>query len=525
MNIRRRELLASTAAAIILATAGRVIADNNIRTIRFIPAGNLSSIDPVVTTGYPIRNHGYMVYDTLFAEDEKFDIQPQMVEKVEASEDALVYTMTLRTGLVFHDGNPVRAQDCVASIKRWAAKDSLGQSLLEVTSDLSAVDDNVFRFTLSAPFPLILTALGKASTPVCFIMPERIANTPPTVQIRDATGSGPFRFLQDEWVPGSRAVYEKFTGYAPRKEAASGGAGGKVVHVDRVEWIIIPDQSTAIAALKQDEADWFEKPDLNLLPLLEGDQNVVVDAYDPYQSTLLRFNQQQAPFNNIKVRQAVMAAVNQSDVLTAMVGAGNFKECKSFFFCGTPMSTGAGSEVMKSDTALGQQLLADSGYRNEKVVIISATDIPWIHSASLVIEQLLRNLGMNVELQAMDLGTLFARRVKTDPVENGGWSALVSGAGSVDFMSPAQHLALRGDGLKGWPGWPEDAQLEGLRKRWMALTTLEERKALANEVEKHAFQSVPYVPLGQRAQKTAYRSSISGILKASGPFFWNLQKF
>lgn len=526
MTGTRREFLQHTAAfALLASSANRASAQSRPNVLRFVPAGNLSSIDPIVTSGYPIRNHGYLVYDTLFAEDENFEIQPQMVDKAEEGDDSLVYTFSLRPGLKFHDGAPVRAQDCIASIKRWGGKDGLGQSLLEATDKLEAVDDNTIRFTLKSSFPLIYVALGKSSTPVCFIMPERIAGaTDSKTQITDATGSGPYRFLPNEWVPGSKAAYERFDGYIPREETPSGIAGGKQVNFDRVEWLIIPDQSTAVAALKRGEIDWFEKPDLNLVELLRGDPNVVVGDYDPYQGTMLRFNQQQKPFNNVKVRQAVMAAINQEDVLVAMVGEGNYEVCKSFFFCGTPMSSGTGSDVMKGDLELGKALLKDAGYAGEKVVLISATDIPWIYSASLVVEQLLRNIGMTVEVQTMDLGTYFTRRNSTEPVEKGGWSALVSGAGSVDFLSPAQHLALRGNGLAAWPGWPDDAKLESLRTDWMKATSQDQRKKIASDVEAHAFQSVPYVPLGQRSQITAYRKTVSGIVKSPAPLFWNVQK-
>lgn len=418
MTPRRRHFPKGTTAAKGLVALGGIAAraQDAARTLRFIPAGNLSSIDPIVTTGDPIRNHGYMVYDTLFGEDESFAIKPRMVGKVEEAEDGLTYVFTLRDGLLWHDGAPVLAQDCIARIRRWGAKGGLGQSLQVVSEALEAVDDRTIRFRLSEPFPLIYTALGKSSTLVCFMMPGRIAGAVDhTTQITDATGSGPFRVLPDAWVPGSKAVYEKFQGDLPREEAPSGISGGKVVHVDRVEWLILPDQSTAISALMRDEVDWFEKPDLSLLPLLEGDPDAIVDACDPYQGTLLRFNHPQAPFDNAKVRQAVATAVNQTEILTAMVGEGNFEECKSFFFCGTPMSSGAGSEMMKAEPALARQMLQEAGHAGEKVVIISATDIPWIHTASLVVEQMLKGIGMTVETQLMDLGTWFTRRANSGP--------------------------------------------------------------------------------------------------------------
>jgi len=261
------------------------------KVLKFIPQADLRSIDPIWTTAYITRNHGYMVYDTLFAMDKDLVPQPQMVDKYEVSADKLKYTFTLRDGLKWHDGAPVKAADCIASLKRWEKRDPQGQKLEGFTASMDAVNDKTFTITLKEPFALVLDSLAKLSSNTPFMMPERIANTDAFQQITDAIGSGPFKFVKDEWVPGNKAVYVKNTDYVPRKEAPSFAAGGKVVKVDRVEWLYVPDASTASAALAAGEVDFYEQPPVDLLPVLEKNKDIVVANIDPQGSQgVLRFN-------------------------------------------------------------------------------------------------------------------------------------------------------------------------------------------------------------------------------------------
>jgi peptide/nickel transport system substrate-binding protein len=523
--ISRRTLIKGATSLAVSGVAGRAAAQTKLSTLRFVHA-NLSSVDPVATGGYPVRNFAYMVFDTLYAMDTSLRVHPQMAAGHEISSDGKVWTITLREGLKFHDGEPVRGVDCVASIKRWAARDVFGQTLLATTDELSAVDDRRFRFHLKEPFPKLDQALGKQSLNVLFIMPERIAKTEPTVQIREAIGSGPYRFLADEWVPGSRVAYSKFDGYLPRQELPSASSGGKVVNFDKVEWQVIPDSAAAIAALRAGEVDWIDRPDINLISLLESDTNVVVKPYDPLgQYAYMRFNQLQPPFDNIKIRQAVLAAVDQTVYMMAMIGDPNrIQTCKDFFFCGTPLATGAGSNAMASSLQQGKALLSGSGYKGEKVVILTPSDLPWLHPAALVTEDLLKKLGMTVEIQAMDLGTFFTRRASMEPVEKGGWSIFHTAASSVEFIDPASHTNIRGNGKGALPGWPTEPTLERLRLEWLRSDDPDEQKKIAIEIDRQAFLAVPYVPLGVFQQPSAYRKEIKGMLQGPAPFMWNVRR-
>src|ERR1700751_350082 len=271
--MNQRSSLSHSMAAVIgaLLTAAVLVAPAALaqgqKVLKFIPQADLRILDPITTTAYITRNHGYMIYDTLFATDAKFQVQPQMVDKYELSKDQLTYTFTLRDGLKFHDGAPVRSADCIASIERWAKRDALGQKLAEATESWKAVNDKTFTLKLKKPFPLALEALAKPPSNVPFIMPARIAKTDASTNITDPIGSGPYKFVKEEWVPGSKVVYVKNTDYVPRKEPPSWAAGGKVVKVDRVEWIYIPDSATAAAAINAGEVDWGEQMTPVLVPV------------------------------------------------------------------------------------------------------------------------------------------------------------------------------------------------------------------------------------------------------------------
>jgi peptide/nickel transport system substrate-binding protein len=497
------------------------------KVLRFIPQADLRILDPITTTAYITRNHGYMVYDTLFATDAKFQIQPQMVDKWGVSADKLTYTFTLRDGLKFHDGQPVRSADCIASLERWSRRDALGQKLAQSVEAWSGVNDKTFRLKLKKPFPLTLDALGRLSSNVPFIMPERIARTDPFQNVTEAIGSGPFRFVKEEWVPGNKVVYVKNTDYVPRKEPPSWAAGGKVVKVDRVEWIYIPDSATAAAALNAGEADWWEQLPPDLIALLRRNKDVRVENIDPLGSLgLLRFNFLQPPFSNQKMREAILAVLDQKDYVLAIAGdEKNGHTCYSLFTCGTPLSTEAGAEALrgKRDFERARKLIQEAGYKNERIVLISATDQPIVQSQSLLTVETLRKLGLNVELQAGDWGTLITRRTSKEPVDKGGWSLFHTWAVGPDMVSPA-NFAMVSTGEKAWFGWPSNPKLEELRQAWFNATDAAAARKAAEAVQLEAFRFVPYLTTAQFIIPTAYRSNLSGVIVAPVTFLWNVEK-
>ena len=530
MNFFPRLLRMAAATSVVLCLANpSARAEPAQTTLRFIPQADLRSIDPIWTTAYVTRNFGYLVFDTLFALDKDFKPQPQMVDHWKVSDDKLTYTFTLRDGLKWHDGQPVRAADCIASIERWGRRDPFGQKMMEAVAEIKPVDDKTFSIKLKTPFPLLINALGKLSSNVPFMMPERLAKTDPFKQIPEAIGSGPFKFVKSEWVPGNKAVFVKNTEYVPREEPPSFASGGKVAKVDRVEWLYIPDSATASAALNSGEADWYEQPPTDLLPVFAGNPDVVVATVDPLGNQgILRFNHLLPPFDNVKLREAVLNLVNQKDYMQAAAGDPRYwKTCVALFGCGTPFATEAGAAVLLKgpNPAAAKQLIAASGYKGEKIVLLDATDQPIVHAQALVTLAMLRQAGLNVELQAMDWGTLITRRALKAPIDQGGWNIFHTWISAPDLLSPAVNAALRANDGKAWFGWPTDPKLEGLIDQWFKAPDFAAQKQLAADIQTEAYQGdVPYVPTGQFVAPTAYRKNLHGIIIAPVVFFWNVEK-
>jgi peptide/nickel transport system substrate-binding protein len=498
------------------------------KTLRFIAQSDLRVLDPVWTTAYITRNHGYMVFDTLFAIDAEFAPHPQMVGDYSMSPDKLTYQFKLRDGLGFHDGSPVRGVDCVASVKRWMARDGHGQALKPVLDEIKADGDKGFTIKLKEPFPLLLEGLGKVSSLALFVMPERLANTDPFQQVTEMVGSGPFKFVRDEFEPGHKVVYVKNTDYAPRKEPPSWASGGKVVKVDRVEWLYIPDVMTKVAAMNAGEADWWENPPPDIWPILAGNADLNLTRIDPLENTIMvRFNHLLPPFDNPKMRQAVLAVIDQADFLAALAGdQKNWEICASFFTCGTPMANDAGSAALtgKRDFDKAKKLIAEAGYKGEKIVVMDGVDQFVVHSQALVVADLLKKLGLNVDLQAMDWGTLVTRRASKEPLDKGGWNIFATGWVGADMLDPVLNLPLKTNGDGAWFGWPKDDRLEALRTQWIKAATLDERKKLAAAIQERAFEVVPFLPTGQWKVQTVYRKSVKGVIQAPPYLMWNVEK-
>src|SRR5882762_1970120 len=344
------------------------------KTITAVMHSDLRVIDPGITTAYITRDHGYMVYDTLLAMDSNFKIQPQMADW-KVSDDKLTYTFTLRDGLKWHDGAPVTAEDCVASLQRWGKRDGMGQKLMTFTASIEATDAKTITLKLKEPYGLVLESIGKPSSVVPFMMPKRVAETPADKAISEQIGSGPFKFVQAEFQPGVKAVYEKNKDYVPRKEPASWTSGGKVVKVDRVEWITMADAQTAVNALQSGDIDFMENPSFDLLPVLEGNKDLKIEALNKLGfQTFGRMNFLYPPFDNVKVRRAAFLAMNQKTVLDALVGNPKYyKVCGAVFICDTPLATDVGSEslVKGNGMAEAKKQLAESGYDGTPVVVMA----------------------------------------------------------------------------------------------------------------------------------------------------------
>jgi peptide/nickel transport system substrate-binding protein len=495
--------------------------------LRAVMHSDLKIIDPIWTTALISAHHGYLVYDTLFSLDEKLVVRPQMVDKWEVSADKLTYTFTLRDGLEWHDGTPVTGADCVASIKRWGARDSTGQTLMSFISGLTAPDDKTIRMVLKEPFGLVIDMLGKTGGNVAFMMPKRVAETDPNKQITDATGSGPFIFKKDEWKAGEKAVYVKNPKYKPRNEPPSGFAGGKVAKVDRVEWIWIADTQTQVNALLNGEVDLIETLPYDLLPLVEKDKKVKTQVIDKAgRQFVLRFNTLLKPFDNPKVRQAVVYALKQKPFLEANIGDARFyRECKSLFPCGLPLESSKGwDDRLNGDAAKAKQLLKEAGYDGTPLVMLHQTDLVNHSSLAPVAKPQLEAAGFKIEMQSMDWQTLVARRTKKDPPDKGGWHIFFTSTGALSVPDPVSNFFFNASCEKSMFGWPCDADIEKIRAAYARETDEAKRKEIAQQAQDRAIEYPTYVQLGQFTQATAMRANVSGMLTAPAITFWNVEK-
>jgi peptide/nickel transport system substrate-binding protein len=495
------------------------------KTLRAVMHSDLKILDPIWTTAYIVRNHGYMIYDTLFSTDEKGEIKPQMVEKHTVSADQLTHTLVLRDGLLWHDGQPVTSEDCVASIKRWGAKDATGQKLMSFVAGFDIVDAKTFAIKLKSPTGLVLLGLGKPSSAVPFMMPKRVAETDPNTQISEFIGSGPFVFKKDEWKPGAKTVYVKFDKYKPRSEPSSSLAGGKVVKVDRVEWHAISDHQQAVNALLAGEIDLIEAAPHDLLPLAMADKNVKFYSWNPDGNQYtFRPNWLHKPFDNPKVREALFYAFNQEDFLKAVIGdAEYYKVCRSYFPCGTPFADEKPMEgMLSSNFKKARELLKEAGYDGTPIVLMHSTDLQVLTNLAPVAKSLMEKAGFKVEMQSMDWQTVVARRAKKEAPSAGGWHGFLTSWVSADITNPIFSGFMNAACDKAMFGWPCDAELEKLRDDFARETDPAKQKLIASAIQARNTKVVTHLPLGQWYQGAVMRKNVVGMLPAPAPVFWNI---
>lgn len=518
-----RPLLAASVAGMLLGAASFAQA----QTVTAVMHSSLRVLDPIMTTAHITRNHGYMIYDTLLATDAQNRVQPQMADKWEVSADGKSYTFTLREGLTWHDDKPVTAEDCVASIKRWAEQDKMGQMMSAMMAEMKVVDEHSFVMTFKEPTDFALRALAKPSGVAPFMMPKRVAETPSNQPIKEFVGSGPFKMVVPEFKPGLQVVYEKNADYKPRQEPASALSGGKVVKVDRVRWVSMPDAMTSVNALISGEIDYLEQMPYDLLPLVKSQSDISLTVFDPqgYQ-TVMRMNHLNPPFDNKLVRQAAMYAVDQTNVLQALVGNPEYyRNCAALFGCGLTYDSQAGADVsVKGNVEKAKALLKEAGYKNEPVVILQPTDAPSVSPQPVVIGQALRAAGFNVQMQAMDWQTLVTRRASQASLAEGGWNIFATNNVMAEALDPLRAFGVAANGKQAWFGWPDVPKIEELRKEFAMTTDLARQKQLANDIQALVIEEGVLLPMGQYTVPAAIRKTISTPIEAPIPVFWGMTK-
>lgn len=528
--MHRRGMLTAGMGALAAPLLGRAAAGGAVRdpeTLRFIPAADPVVLDPHLTTAYATRTHALLVWDTLYGLDGNFVPHPQMAEGQEVSDGGRLVLIRLREGLRFHDGQPVLARDCVASIDRWARRDPLGNDMLARLERLDAPDDRTVRVRLRRPFPLLFEALGKTTPPVCAILPERLASA--AGPLGAIIGSGPYRFLAEEHEPGVLTAYARFDGYVPREsEVASGTAGPKRAGFARVEWRPASEPAEALAALRSGAADWWQSPDLASQAALRRERSILLGAHDPLGFVAIcRFNHLHPPFDSQDVRRAVLLGFSQAEMMGSMVPGDRrlWRDRVGFFPPGTPYASEAGLDPLfaAGDPAAARRALTEAGYGGERILVLVPTDTPALAALAQVGLDALRRMGFTAEAAAADWTTLMRRRMSREPVSRGGWSVFFTLWAGADMRHPGIHQPLRAGGQRAWFGWPDSPAIEALREAWLDAADAESRRRIAAELHAEAAAALPYVPLGQTFAPMAVRRDILGV-QPGLPLFWNIRR-
>jgi peptide/nickel transport system substrate-binding protein len=497
------------------------------KTLRIVPFADMQTIDPINTTAGNVQSHAMHVYDLLFGRDANQVPRPQMVDTWSVSDDGLTWTFTLRDGLKFHDGQPVTTEDVIQSLRRWGARDPYGRQLIGRTKEMTPRDAKTFVWTLNQPFSLMLEALSKSTSNVPAIMPKRVAMTDPMQSITDATGSGPFIFVREEWVPGSRIVYRRNPDYVARSEPSSGSAGSRAAKVDRIEWRIISDAQSAVFALANGEVDFLENPPADLMPELKARGAAFTTTNALGFQGMIRMNHLHPPFNDARARRALLYLVDQEQYLRGMFGdPENWRVCRAYFNCGGPFATDAGAEAdFGKNKEKAKALLAEAGYKGEPIVLLHPTDILFLSAATQLLAQDLKSIGVNVQMLAMDFATMAQRRANKAAPGEGGWHLGLTwwnGAGSMD---PVGNVPMQASCERAWPGWPCDAAHQALIDAFAMTKTNDERMKAAIAVQESAYKFVPYVPFGQWFQPVAHSPKLKGLPIVPGVMaFWNVEK-
>ncbi len=495
--------------------------------LKVVPHADLTVLDPLISNAMITLQHGMMVYDTLFALDARLEAQPQMVDKYTVDAGGTKHTFTLRPGLKFHDGSEVTTKDVLASLNRWMKRSPVGLKLAANMSAMKATDDKTFTIELKEPFQQMGLILSTGTTNFPVIMREKEALTDPAKPVTEIVGSGPFKFVKSEWVPGAKVVYVKNKDYVPRKEPPSGLAGGKVVNVDRVEYIVMPDDTTKVQALLTGEVDMIDQLTPEQAGGIEGKPGIKVGGiWTPEPYGMIRTNNLIPPFNNIKARQALALMVDQAEYMTAAVGDKKWwHTCYSMFVCGTPNGTEVGSEeYRKQNLEKARRLLKESGYNGERVVLLSTHEVLRSGIFADLTAANLRKIGVNVDQQESDWGSLVTRKSTKAPVDKGGWNlfhiAMTGGNSPVNNIAVDQSC----DG-KNYTGWPCDEKSEALRTAFERAPDAKSRQAALEGLHRRLWETLPLILLGQYTQPFAWRSNVVDIVQPSTAIvFWGLKK-
>jgi peptide/nickel transport system substrate-binding protein len=481
-------------------------------TMTVIGLGSLAGLDAMAVPSGVIQTIGAHMYDQLYTTDGRMQPSPQMVESWETSTDGLTWTMTLRDGLIWHDGTDVTIDDVVASKRRWIDRAFRGGNLTkERLNSIDAVDDRTFAWNFHTPFTLLLEALGTWS--IAPIMQERIASiTPGAEPVKDDVfpyiGSGPFKF--DEWALGDKIQFTAFREYVPRSDASDGLAGARIPYVDLLVWLEVPDAITRVAMLETGAADVLVTGPTDEYPRLRDLQGVVTYVDPVGRQPTIFFNGAKAPFNEPLVRRAVQAAIDAEAIMETYGDPELWMLCPAEFGCGLPWETHQAEEFYnQANIERAKELLAQSSYNGEPIIVISSSDNPTTGPITVVARPALEAMGFNLDFKVLDTAS-FLQVIRGE----GLWD-MYGTYRTSNAYDPAYRLAL--------PPWTDpDPRQVVLAQRFLEAPTTQEKKAIVGEMQEVMFDDVGWMTLGMFNSYNAARDYVKGFKPGLSPAFWSV---
>ncbi len=482
--------------------------------LRVAIPGDPPSLDLHHTTAYLAEIIAWHVFEPLFTYDARYEIVPMLADSYSVSGDGTSYTIRLRSGVRFHDGQEMTAEDVAASLRRWLELSQVGGRYIRpILRSLSATDRYTVRIELTEPSGVLLPALAQP-VQMAAIYPARIAQQAGGSPISEFVGTGPFRFV--EWQPNRYIRLARFDAYRPRPEPPSGYGGARAAYVDELRFIPVPDVGTRVAGVRTGTYHVATDITTDLYDSLRADPSLQMLVMKPYGWAVAVFNNRKGVMSNPKMRQAFLAALDMDEILAGTFGNPVFYRADpGLLFRETPWWTDAGaSRYNQKDPARARRLLQEAGYRGEVVRWVTSQQYDWAYRPALIASEQLKRAGFNVVLEVVDWATVFQRRSNPDLFDVFSTSFIFS----PGVSPPTQPVLLNAN----YPGWWENPEKERLVAQLVREVEPKARYALWARIQELFWEDVPAVKFGDFFNFSVARRSVQNYQNTADMFFWNV---
>jgi peptide/nickel transport system substrate-binding protein len=447
-----------------------------------------------------LTNH---IYEGLYSLDAKSQPIPMLAESMPAvSKDGLTYTFKLRQGVKFHNGKEMTSADVVASLNRWGAQSTYGKTLYARVAEVKAVDKYTVEMKMKEKTAIVVISLAIPNNAAAIYPQEICEKFKPAEKATEWIGTGPFKLA--EWKPDRHIKMVRFDDYQPRKEAASGYGGRKVVHVNELLWMPVPDAATRVAQIETGELDFADDLDLNAYERLKKTAGLQPIVAKPYYWLVAVFNKKEGLMTNQKLRQAWQAALDIEPIMKNVAGGHTelYRMDSSLTFVeNAPWHTkiqGLPWNERSRDKA--KRLLREAGYKGEPIRFMTTQEYKWMYDFALLSKQQLEDAGFNIDLQVVDWATLVKRRNNHKE-----YDAFTTGIGMQ--YDPTHHVYL----TPNWPGWTNDEEINRLLGELAGESDYKKRFALWEQVTRTFYDRVPVARYGDLFGLRAMHNHVKGF--------------